>query len=117
MLKDFFVINFPYGLLRNEKKQWTAFNREYMPLGFNKEDFKQNISLFDSLPIHTPYKGITKKLLIKLSIDTSSIEYDEHGKIRMLFLYNSLTLPTSSDDNWANYMVKLKILAKLKTDR
>ena len=32
-LSNFFKINLPYGIKRNENGQWTAFNREYKPLG------------------------------------------------------------------------------------
>jgi len=35
MLGNFFRINMPYGIIRNENGEWMAFNREYMPLGFN----------------------------------------------------------------------------------
>ena len=34
-LFDFFRVNLPYGLKKNSKKEWIAFNREYMPLGWN----------------------------------------------------------------------------------
>ena len=37
MLSDFFRINFPYGLMRNENGEWTAFNRDYLPLGHNSK--------------------------------------------------------------------------------
>jgi hypothetical protein len=34
-LTDFFRKNLPYGIARNENGEWMAFNREYLPLGFN----------------------------------------------------------------------------------
>ncbi len=33
-LSDFFRINLPYGMMRNESGEWFVFNREYAPLGF-----------------------------------------------------------------------------------
>jgi hypothetical protein len=36
MLTDFFRINLPYGMQKNEKGEWMFFNREYVPLGWNE---------------------------------------------------------------------------------
>jgi hypothetical protein len=37
-LTDFFRINLPYGLKRNDNDEWFCFNREYVPLGWNSKD-------------------------------------------------------------------------------
>lgn len=41
MLENFFRINLPYGMIRNDKNEWMCFNREYMPLGY-----VSNLALF-----------------------------------------------------------------------
>jgi len=38
-LGDFFRINMPYGMRRNDKGEWFVFNREYKPLGWNTKEF------------------------------------------------------------------------------
>lgn len=104
---------------RNEKGQWTAFNREYMPLGYNITE--HNHSLFDSMPIHTEYKGLTEKLLLELGGDEKSVRRDEQGKICQIWFYNDATNPTnqSSKNNpqWKNYWEKLERLSKLEAKR
>lgn len=37
-LTDFFRINLPYGIVRDSKGRWSAFNREYLPLGWNERE-------------------------------------------------------------------------------
>lgn len=117
MLSDFFRINLPYGIARNNNGQWMAFNREYMPLGYNNIAFKGRSDL--DVPIYTKYKKLSEKLLLELAHHAENgIQRDENGEINKVFLYNDGTNPVNqSKDNkelWNSYFDKLKKLSKLR---
>jgi hypothetical protein len=122
MLSDFFRINLPYGIARNDNGEWMAFNREYMPLGYNDMKYKKadnpNNS-FLGLPIYTKYKNATENVLLKLAAnDGESIKRDDKGKIKTVWFYNDATNPAGQPKDikkcWDLYFEKLKILAKLQ---
>lgn len=117
-LTDFFRINMPYGIVKNDKGEWLAFNREYVPIGWNNEQNRQDLSSsesFSDIPIKTRYKNATEELLLRLADRTSAAEYDEDGRIKKLFLYNDTTNPTNNEKYWNTYLEKIKILSQLKT--
>jgi hypothetical protein len=127
MLSDFFRINLPYGISRNEKGEWMAFNREYMPLGFNTEEFERGQNAenpFPNLPVHTKYKGLTESILLKIAADNGgqlAVEYDDNGKINKVWLYNDLSNPRNQKREnkmlWNEYFDKLKILSKCEISK
>jgi len=125
MLTDFLRINMPYGLIRNESNEWMAFNREYMPLGFNNErsELKESLGLdsngnpfkaYTQFPLFTKYRNITNDFLEKVA---TSINYNNNGEIVRIFLYNDATNPTSKSKNkkelFASYFEKLEVLSSL----
>lgn len=119
MLSDFFRINLPYGIARNEKNEWMAFNREYLPLGYNDiSQKKQPGKHYLELPIYTKYKLVSERLLIQLADDEYSIQRDENGKISKVFFYNDGTNPINQSRKnkklWNNYFLKLEKLSDLK---
>ena len=122
MLSDFFRINLPYGISRNDQDEWMAFNREYMPLGFSTTNYPKEHNAdnpFPNLPVHVKYKGLTEKVLTELATKADgAIKRDEDGKISKIWLYDDGTNPVNqSRDNkqlWDSYFDKLKVLAKLK---
>jgi hypothetical protein len=117
-LTDFFRINMPYGIIKNKKGEWLAFNREYVPIGWNSHYPGLHIADEDSysnLPIRTKYKNATDVILKQLIDETSSVEYDENGKINKIFLYNDETNPTNNEKYWNSYLEKIRILSQLKT--
>lgn len=65
MINDFFRINLPYGIKKNENNEWTAFNREYLPLGFNDIHYKQKLDF--EVPIYTKYYGLTERFLLEIA--------------------------------------------------
>lgn len=110
-LNNFFKINFPYGIMVNKKGEWTAFNREYKPLGckdslkaIKNEDF-----------IYCKYKGLTDTILKKLADTPGAIEKD-NNKIIKVFLYNDATNPSNQNKKslYKDYFAKLELLSKLK---
>ena len=125
MLSDFFRINMPYGIAKNENDEWMAFNREYMPIGFNsvKEKGSPGHSYLD-LPVYTKYLNLTDKLLLELADDESSVQHDETGRISRIFLYSDETNPlerlankkrfSMKKDLWKRYIEKLEKLAGLE---
>lgn len=121
MLSDFFRINLPYGLAPNANGEWMAFNREYMPLGYNSTLYKKQPgrSYFDQ-PIYTKYKGLTEKFLLSLVDDPDDIKKDEEGKIRYVFLYKDSTNPTNGNGKdqtlWNKYFKKLEKLSSLSLE-
>jgi len=115
-LDNFFRINLPYGLKRNPDDSWFAFNREYVPIGWNSKEKTESIYkpyAFENFPIHTKYKGLTENKILKIVENTDAIHRDEDGKIITVHLYNSVTDPTSSLENWKRYSQILMSLSKL----
>lgn len=119
ILSDFFRINLPYGIAKNKKNQWMAFNREYLPLGYTDWDLKgtPGESYLD-LPVYTKYKGIKEELLLELAEKDNAFELNEEGDICTVYLYSDSTNPMNqSDDNpelWKKYFDKLKRLSELE---
>lgn len=119
MLSDFFRINLPYGFSQNTNKEWMAFNREYLPLGFNDMSMKGSPETsYLNLPVYTKYKRISEKLLIELAGEESSVQRNDNGEIIRIFLYNDTTNPmnqsTEKKELWDKYFEKLKKISKLK---
>lgn len=119
-MSDFFRFNLPYGIAKNKKGEWMAFNREYMPLGFNNlkysiGNFPENE--FKDLPIYTKFKGITEELLMKIADYDGGIKRNSEGQIIQIWLYNDGTNPMnnleSDNSNWNIYWKKLELLCKL----
>lgn len=113
MLNTFFKINLPYGIKRNDNGEWMAFNREYIPIGFNKGKESDN----DQYNIYTSYKGLTEKLLIELADGGHHISRDSSGKINMVFFYDDGIFTDQKllkNELFDQYFNKLKKLAVLK---
>ena len=113
-LFDFFSINCPYGLIRNDKGEWAAFNREYVPLGFNQEPVNRSF-------VYTRYKGLSESILLKIAENgAESVNRDEEGKICRVWLYddrtNTMGQRSMKNVYWQKYWEKLEILSKLSID-
>ncbi len=110
-LNNFFKINFPYGIKANDKGEWTAFNREYKPLGY-KDSFEE---VPDTDFIYCKYKNLTNTILMKLG-DTDGAIHKENGKIVKVFFYSDSTNPSNftKKELYRKYFEKLEILSKLK---
>lgn len=115
-LTDFFRINLPYGIARNENGDWMAFNREYLPIGFNTKNGNSfDINKGSELPVYTKYKSMREDFLLKLSYDgENGVKRDEKGEIISVWLYNDRTNPQSNDtiEYWDKYFEKIRALAK-----
>lgn len=115
-LTDFFRINMPYGLKRNSSNEWFVFNREYLPLGWNKTDKQQSIKsgeAYSDLPVYTKYKNVTESLLLNVAWGNEGVQRNELGEIDTVFLYNDSTNPQSKPKFWTDYFNKIKLLSKL----
>lgn len=115
-LSDFFRINLPYGIKRNSQNQWFAFNREYVPIGYNTKILGKDIFMNDSYtetPIYTEYKGLTDDKLLKIAGKEEAVNRDSKGKINCIFLYNDRTNPQSAPQYWNDYLEKIKLLSTL----
>lgn len=123
MLDHFFTINLPYGLVKNEKGEWMAFNREYMSLGFNGEtEGLYHLSDFNKLPVYSAYKGLSEKLLLEIGGGEDGVNRDENGDIWRVWLYNDRTNPTAAYPReqkalYSEYFKKLERLARLRVKR
>lgn len=119
MLDNFFRINLPYGFARNENGEWMAFNREYMPLGYN-ENGKKGMpgESYSELPVYTKYNRITEDFLVGLADDKNAIHRNDKGEIVKVFLYDDGSNPVNQSSDkpalWNNYFSKLKKLSGLK---
>lgn len=111
-LTDFFRINLPYGMERNEKGEWFVFNREYKPLGWNTDKRVP----YGDYPVYVKYKGLTEAKIKKLAPSENQIRRDESGSIVQFWLYNDATNPHDYPKYWEAYLEKIKLLAKLKPD-
>ncbi len=119
MLSDFFRINMPYGLAKNDCDEWIAFNREYRIIGCNDSSISEYHHLNAPKPFYTRYKGITETILSEMAWDDKyGIEKDENGVITKVYLYhdgtNPMNLTEHSENLWKQYWDKLEILCKLK---
>jgi hypothetical protein len=114
-LSDFFRINLPYGLKRNTNGEWFAFNREYMPIGWNSTKDQKTIhadDVFSEIPVYTKYRNLTEKKLKKIAYDDGdSIRFDSKGNINIIFLYNDKSNPQSSPEYWPEYLNRIKLLS------
>lgn len=116
-LSNFFKINLPYGISKNSKGEWAAFNREYMPLGWNTVDDNFSIYPNDSQnknTIYTKYRSLSEKILLEIAGSENNLKRDENGKIQMLFLYNDKTNPSNNSKYWDEYINKIKKLSTIK---
>ncbi|AWX44824.1 hypothetical protein HME9304_01829 [Flagellimonas maritima] len=111
-LNNFFKVNLPYGMMKNENSEWTCFNREYKPLSSNDSLIEVDQKDF----IYTKYKGLTENVLRKLA-DTEDSLRIENGKIIKVFFYSDTTNPSNFSNTalYKSYFKKLEILSKLKS--
>ncbi len=111
-LTNFFKINLPYGIERDEHGNWMAFNREYLPLGNNSK-------LGKTERIYTNYGKLTDKFLMDLADDPTSVELNDDNEIIKVWFYNDGTNPGNFKEDkpelWHAYFNKLKKLSKKKT--
>lgn len=110
-LNNFFKVNLPYGIMKNDNNEWTCFNREYKPLSNN-----DSLTVIEPKDfIYTKYKGLTEKVLQKLGDTPGSLNI-ENGKIVKVFFYSDATNPSnfSKKTLYDSYFEKLEILSKLK---
>ena len=117
-MSSFFRINFPYGIAKNEKGEWMAFNREYLPLGFTNEKIKGLPgSDYHEYPIYSSYKNLNAKFLNRLIDNEKLVSRNQKGEIVTVFLYSDHTNPSAEGgkraDLWDLYFEKIKILSKL----
>lgn len=110
-LDNFFKINFPYGIKINDKGEWTAFNREYKPLGYTNSQEKVSEKDFK----YCKYINLTETILNKLG-DTDGAVEKENNKIVRVFLYNDGSNPSKFENQslYNKYFAKLQLLSKLK---
>jgi len=109
-LTDFFSINLPYGMEKNEKGEWMVFNREYKPLGFNSK--KKEV--YENYPIFTKFSGLTDECILKIASRSEEKEEDGKMKIYKFWFYNDETNPIKNSNNWLIYCNKIKQISKYK---
>lgn len=111
-LTDFFRINLPYGIQRNDADEWSAFNREYKPLGWKTTDWVE----YEDYPIFAKYKSLTEAKLLKLASTPDAILKGDKGKIIRVFLYDDRTNPASNPRFWQEYFEKIELLSSLQCE-
>lgn len=119
-LTDFFRINLPYGIKKNAEGEWFAFNREYLPIGWNSEGRQQSIyadDAYNDVPIYTKYARVTEKQLLQIAHGDGGVKRTDEGDINMVFLYNDRTNPVISPEFWDEYFKRIKLLSKLSVKK
>lgn len=115
-LTDFFRINLPYGMKKNSNNEWFAFNREYMPLGWNSVEEQVSIRKDDcyaEMPVYSKYKGLTDAKIMKI-INEDFIYRDDENNIVRIHFYNDATNPKINTKYWNEYFRILKEFSKFK---
>jgi hypothetical protein len=122
MINNFFRLNMPYGIARNENGEWIAFNREYNPLGVSVDTSiaeSQNQGLW-----HKYKRTLSRQTLLSLAWHpVHGVRYDKDDNICQVWFYNDKTNPVNHPGArphakyWEAYMQKLYILAKWKLDK
>lgn len=111
-LSNFFKINLPYGIEKDDNGNWMAFNREYMPLGNNDK-------LCQTERIYTNYGNLTDKFLMDLADDPTSVKFNDNNEIIKVWFYDDGTNPGNFKEDkpelWNKYFDKLKKLSKKKS--
>lgn len=115
MLSNFFRINMPYGIAKNQNGEWMAFNREYLPLGFTDLKLKGSPGVdYGDLSVYTCYNNVNESILEKLTLlsEGCTVQKDANGNIDRIYFYNDKTNPTSkngdSSSKWAKYFAILQ---------
>jgi hypothetical protein len=116
-LSDFFRINLPYGLKKNSKGEWFAFNREYLPLGWNSYNLHNRQSIYGDnayaeYPVYTKYEGLTEKAILRIITIPKNIQRNKAGEIEIIFFYDDGTNPQSNPEYWDDYFKIIKAFSK-----
>lgn len=114
-LTNFFRINLPYGIKKNSDNTWFAFNREYVPLGWNTKENAESVGTvitpYQLYPIHTKYKGLTDAVILKFFKNKELIHFNDNGEISTIFFYNDSLNPTNEGGDWNAYFEIIKSFA------
>lgn len=111
-LGDFFRINMPYGMERNDKDEWFVYNREYKPLGWNTSRYVDT----KEYPVFTKYKGLTEAILLKLACPKEdTIKKDRNNEICQIWFYSDATNPKDNPEYWNDYFNRIKVLSMLES--
>ncbi|MEY8722015.1 hypothetical protein AALN73_12710 [Bacteroides stercorirosoris] len=114
MTTDFFRMNLPYGMQKNEKGEWMFFNRQYKPLGCATTDF---IADKDLVNFYSKYPKMDNAFLESLA-EFGSVDKNEAGEITRIWFYSDATVPSLEkldESRWNHYIGKLKLLASLRS--
>ncbi len=115
-LSNFFKINLPCGIKRNDSGHWVAFNREYKPLG-QKNSFKHIPGADFS---YTNYGRRSDRLLMELADGKTSVDMDENNVITKVFFYDDATNPSNHVEYearlWDKCFEMLSILSNQKCE-
>ncbi|MFZ4413654.1 MAG: hypothetical protein ACOYOV_11260 [Bacteroidales bacterium] len=119
MINDFFRINLPYGIIRNNKNEWAAINRAHLPVNMNnKELHEQPGENYLAKAVYIKYIGITEEFLKDLAYDEFNIRRNKLGQIDEVYLYNDLDFEKLDENEkyefLSKYFVKLRMLLGLK---
>lgn len=106
----------PYGMMKNGAGEWFTFNREYMPLGWNKKDYDL-LDKMTEVPVYTKYRGLTDINIASLIKNENSINRDAEGKVTQFFFYNDATNPMNDPKHWSDYFDVIKTISKYKAGK
>jgi hypothetical protein len=116
MEDNFFFINMPYGMERDDKGQWFVFNRLRLPLGWNAEHPDMDpVHGYYGVPVYAAYEGLTDEKIDAIAVNVSRCAAT--GKILMFLLYDPVNSPLRYDSGpevWAAYFERLKKIARFK---
>ena len=117
-LTDFFRVNLPYGMKKTATDEWIVFNREFIPIGWNKDDrfsVLHDHNNYNDIPIKTKYKSLTDERIEEIIKDKKAIRRNEKNEIIQISFYSDKTNPQSSNQYLDDYFAIIKELSKLET--
>jgi hypothetical protein len=103
-MSKFFRTHLLYTLQCQENGSYIALNRDYKPIGFRT---KKHL-IYSDYPIEIHF---AKKLSL---ITVKVLSFNNSDNTKEIFLYNDGCVPTQSDYNMQEYLIRLRRLASLQ---
>lgn len=114
---NFFKINMPYGIKRKSGDSWMIFNQLGMPLGWEDRSRLKKAVEQQEIPVYQNFENLSTSKLKEIAYGAEGITCDDKGKIIQILFYKEPFDLRSNAPGWAEYIKRLKLLAKLEVNQ